>query len=74
MAEVVGMTYKVLSLFSGCGGMDLGIEGGFNYLGKRYSDNRFSIIQALDFDPRVVEIYNENFKKKMLRYRYIKST
>ena len=22
--------YKVVSLFSGCGGLDLGIEGGFN--------------------------------------------
>ena len=28
------MIYKVLSLFSGCGGMDLGIEGDFSFLGK----------------------------------------
>jgi len=28
------LTINVLSLFSGCGGMDLGIEGGFNVLAK----------------------------------------
>ncbi len=27
---------KILSLFSGCGGMDLGFEGGFSFLGKEY--------------------------------------
>ena len=30
------MTYRVLSLFSGCGGMDLGLEGGFKFLNRRY--------------------------------------
>ena len=28
--------YKVVSLFSGCGGMDLGFEGGFTFLNKEY--------------------------------------
>jgi DNA (cytosine-5)-methyltransferase 1 len=28
--------YKIVSLFSGCGGMDLGSEGGFVFLGKKY--------------------------------------
>lgn len=55
------MTFKVLSLFSGCGGMDLGIEGGFSFLGKKYSKTPFQINQAIDFDPRVVKIYNKNF-------------
>jgi DNA (cytosine-5)-methyltransferase 1 len=27
---------KVISLFAGCGGSDLGIIGGFDFLGKRY--------------------------------------
>ena len=27
--------YKVVSLFSGCGGMDLGFEGDFEYLKKK---------------------------------------
>lgn len=27
---------KVISLFSGCGGMDLGFVGGFKFLDKEY--------------------------------------
>ena len=30
---------KVASLFSGCGGMDLGVIGGFNYLNNHYDKN-----------------------------------
>ena len=30
---------KVASLFCGCGGMDLGVIGGFSYLGKEYKEN-----------------------------------
>ena len=29
---------KVASLFCGCGGMDLGVVGGFSYLGKEYTE------------------------------------
>ena len=29
---------KVASLFCGCGGSDLGMVGGFDYLGKRYEE------------------------------------
>jgi len=36
--------FKVISLFSGCGGMDLGFKGGFDFLGNRYSENPFEII------------------------------
>ena len=28
--------YRVASLFAGCGGLDLGFVGGFDFLGKRY--------------------------------------
>ena len=58
------MKYTVLSLFSGCGGMDLGIEGGFRFLSKNYKSLPFRVVQALDFDKRVVDIYNLNFRKK----------
>jgi len=58
------MTFKVLSLFSGCGGMDLGMEGGFTFLRKRYRKTPFQISQAIDFDQRAVDIYNANFKVK----------
>lgn len=58
------MTYNVVSLFSGCGGMDLGLEGGFKFLGKKYQQLPFEIIQALDFDKNAVDIYNLNFSHK----------
>lgn len=41
--------YKVASLFCGCGGSDLGMVGGFDYLGKSYEKNDFEIVYALDF-------------------------
>ena len=55
---------KTLSLFCGCGGMDLGIVGGFEYLGKRYPKLPYEIMLAVDNDPYCTQIYNENFKTK----------
>lgn len=55
------MKYNVFSLFSGCGGMDLGLIGGFEFLGKRYAKHPLFIKQALDFDAKAVAMYNENF-------------
>ena len=52
---------KVISLFCGCGGMDLGLIGGFEYLGKIYKANPFHIISAIDNDKYSAEIYNDNF-------------
>ena len=57
---------KVASLFCGCGGMDLGVLGGFTYLGKEYSKNPFEIVYAVDFDEYCTKIYNENFEHKCL--------
>lgn len=53
-------------MFCGCGGMDLGIIGGFEYLGKRYSKLPFEIVYALDNDEYCTKIYNENFKHKCI--------
>lgn len=55
---------KVASLFCGCGGMDLGVLGGFAFLGKEYPENPFDIVYAVDFDEYCTKIYNENFKQK----------
>ena len=51
-------------MFCGCGGMDLGILGGFEYLGKRYAKLSFEIVYALDNDEYCTKIYNDNFKHK----------
>ena len=55
---------KVASLFCGCGGMDLGIIGGFNYLGKNFAPNNYSIVYAADNDEYCTQIYNANFEHK----------
>lgn len=55
---------KILSLFSGCGGLDLGMLGGFSvYEGshkKKFAKNPFKIIWANDIFPEAVETYREN--------------
>lgn len=55
---------KVASLFCGCGGSDLGMVGGFNYLGKRYEELPFDIVYAVDIDKWAIDTYNKNFKHK----------
>ena len=57
---------KVASLFCGCGGMDLGVLGGFTFLGKEYPKHPFEIVYAVDFDKYCTKIYNENFEHKCL--------
>ena len=53
-------TIKVVSLFAGCGGMDLGFRGGFEFLGKRYTKNKFEILWANDFSLAACETYALN--------------
>lgn len=55
---------RVVSLFAGCGGADLGILGGFEFLDKKYARNQFKIIHASDIDKKAVETYNLNFVHK----------
>ena len=55
---------KVASLFAGCGGMDLGVQGGFKFNGRNYARLNTEIVHSSDFDERVVNIYNLNFKHK----------
>ena len=56
--------YKVASLFCGCGGIDLGLQGGF---GLPYQPTgsierlNFDVIWANDFNPKAIQSYRENF-------------
>ncbi len=52
---------RIVSLFSGCGGMDLGILGGFKFNRRQYLRLPTEIVHSSDFDPRVVDIFNQNF-------------
>lgn len=53
--------FSVVSLFSGCGGMDLGFRGGFESLGKRYPKHPYEIIWANDFNEAACRTYKKNF-------------
>jgi len=55
------MTLRVISLFAGCGGADLGVLGDFTFLRKKYQRHDTEIIHASDIDPKAVATYNENF-------------
>lgn len=53
--------YKVVSLFSGCGGLDLGLEGGFTFLDKKYKKNPFDVIWANDINKKATMTQELNF-------------
>ena len=53
--------YKVASFFTGLGGMDLGGEGDFDFLGRHYDSNPVETVYAMDFDKPICDIYNANF-------------
>ncbi|WP_442598621.1 DNA (cytosine-5-)-methyltransferase [Neobacillus sp. D3-1R] len=53
--------YKVASLFSGCGGGDKGLKGGFEFLGEYYDSLPFETVYANEIDAKIAEIFSENF-------------
>ncbi len=50
----------VVSLFSGCGGLDLGLVGGFDFLGRHYPKTGFEILWANELNPAACRTYREN--------------
>ena len=58
--------HSVVSLFSGCGGMDIGFLGGFNFLGNFYKKNNFDIIWANELNPSAVSTYKYNIGSNIL--------
>jgi DNA (cytosine-5)-methyltransferase 1 len=53
-------TITIISLFSGCGGMDLGFKGGFKFLGKTYAPHNFDIIWANEINTAACATYRKN--------------
>ena len=53
-------THKVVSLFSGCGGMDLGFTGGFTAFGRSYARHPFEIVWANDLNEAACATYRRN--------------
>lgn len=58
--EMPAPAHKVISMFSGCGGMDVGFKGGFESLGKTYDSLPFEIIWANDNSAAACKTYKHN--------------
>lgn len=54
--------YTVISMFSGCGGMDLGFLGGFPFAGKYYDRLPFEVVWANDSNEAACRTYKRNLK------------
>ena len=52
---------KVASLFCCCGGTDVGLLGGFDFLGDNYAKNPMEIVYANDIEESACRIFEENF-------------
>src|SRR5581483_8340290 len=52
--------YSLVSMFSGCGGMDLGFLGGFKFLGRSYRRLPFRIVWANEHNPAACRTYRLN--------------
>jgi DNA (cytosine-5)-methyltransferase 1 len=53
-------TYKVVSLFGGCGGLDYGFQGGFEIFNRHYEANPFEVIWSNDIYPQAADTYRAN--------------
>jgi DNA-methyltransferase (dcm) len=58
--------FRVVSLFSGCGGMDLGFRGGFEVLGRAYAPNPFQVVWANDLNEAACRTYRKNLGGEIL--------
>ena len=54
------MPKQIASLFSGCGGLDLGFTGGFTVKGRTFERLNTTVVFANDFDQDAANCYNAN--------------
>jgi len=66
-AAADGNKYSVVSMFSGCGGMDLGFTGGFEVFGRRYRSLPFQVAWANDLNGEACKTYQRNLGNEILR-------
>ena len=53
-------TFKIVSLFSGCGGLDLGFSGNFDFRDRHFDKTKFKIEYSNDIDTAAEFVYNAN--------------
>lgn len=58
--------FTVVSLFSGCGGLDLGFTGGFKFLDTVYEQRNFDLIWANDIDKNACYTFQSNLEKPII--------
>lgn len=58
-------TFPVVSLFAGCGGMDLGFLGGFQYQDEKFPKLPFDILKAYDNDAACAVTFAANFRHNL---------
>lgn len=54
------MPFRIISLFSGIGGLDLGAIGGFEFLGVKYEKLPTRIVLAVENKERPCRVYSRN--------------
>lgn len=54
---------KAVSFFCGCGGMDLGFQGGFSFNRQAYKKLPFDVIAAYDIDEKCIKTYKTNISQ-----------
>lgn len=58
--------FSVISMFSGCGGMDLGFSGGFSVFGRDYPRLPFEIVWANEINEVACRTYKRNIGKNIM--------
>lgn len=66
MTETDKKPLTVVSLFSGCGGMDLGFRGGFDFMGQHYKNTLFDIIWANELNSAACRTYRKNIGQHII--------
>jgi len=64
--SVASPPFKVVSLFSGCGGLDLGFLGNFEIFGQEYPVLPFDVIWANDFNAAACRTYRRNLSDHIM--------
>ena len=63
--------FRVLSLFAGCGGLDLGFSGGFDHLGVTYEKLPYKLVWANDVDTDAQAAYIANQDKYLGSHSFV---
>jgi DNA (cytosine-5)-methyltransferase 1 len=58
--------FTVVSMFSGCGGMDLGFLGGFEIFGRKYERLPFRIVWANEHNIKACATYRRNISEDII--------